>query len=173
MAISCSVHVPLLATLLLVYLARQCNEGDIRLADSRTPYDGRVEVCLDGLWGSVCDDKWDYRDAAVVCRQLGYNGRKLFSFRNVCKNSSYDNYCNYYVSALKKNNLISASYALRKHSSNNDTLFLHLDDVSCFGNESKLSECGHRGVGIANCIRGIDEAGVICAGRIYTVYYML
>ena len=77
------------------------------------------------------------------------------------------------MSLLLKNNLISASYALREHSSNNDTLFLHLDDVSCFGNESKLSECGHRGIGIANCIRGIDEAGVICTGRIYTVYYML
>ena len=50
-----------------------CDEpGAIRLADSDES-SGRVEVCLDGLWGTVCHRGWDSNDATTVCRQLGYN----------------------------------------------------------------------------------------------------
>ena len=61
-------------------------ENAVELVDGRTADDGRVRVCLGGLWGSVCDDRWDYRDAQVVCRQLGYNGREI-QFTPVSDNS--------------------------------------------------------------------------------------
>ena len=49
-----------------------CNSGDIRLAGGTSQYEGRVEVCLDEQWQTVCDDLWSSVDAQVVCRQLGY-----------------------------------------------------------------------------------------------------
>ena len=45
-------------------------DGEVRLANGTTAYDGRVEICLGREWGTVCDNKWGASDARVVCRQL-------------------------------------------------------------------------------------------------------
>ena len=45
----------------------------MRLVDGSTEYDGRVEICINQVWGSICSYNWDYREVSIVCKQLGYN----------------------------------------------------------------------------------------------------
>ena len=54
-----------------------CTPGEVRLVNgtvnTSTSIDGRVEVCLDGVWGTLCGGLWIEDDSRVVCRQLGYS----------------------------------------------------------------------------------------------------
>ena len=66
------------------HVTAPCATGDIRLVGASIPNEGRVEVCINNQWGTVCDDAWGVNDATVVCRQLGYSttGRSHNIHRN-------------------------------------------------------------------------------------------
>ena len=59
-----------------------CSDGDVRLEGGDRVSGGRVEVCYNDTWGSVCDDFWDANDARVVCRQLGFSEQCELNSRN-------------------------------------------------------------------------------------------
>ena len=51
-----------------------CQYGAIRLVGGNSSaLEGRVEICLNGVWGTACTLYWSPVDANVVCRQLGYS----------------------------------------------------------------------------------------------------
>ena len=126
-----------------------CTHGDIRLkGHSRYSDFGRVEVCINGTWGTICHDYWDNNDASVVCTQLGY--------------SSYGN--------LKFKVLIQHMIlgAISKTSFYTEYLLPHvLFNVTCTGNEDTLLECNHsyKKASGSKCYSS-NDASVICQSEL-------
>lgn len=58
---------------LFILLAEaECIDGDIQLVGGAfATLEGRVLICVNGTWGTLCGDQWDDEDARVTCRQLG------------------------------------------------------------------------------------------------------
>ena len=60
-------------TLLLPYLAIECDDGEIRLVGSEdSDREGIVEICFGTLWGLISDNSWSDENAKVVCSQLNF-----------------------------------------------------------------------------------------------------
>ena len=58
--------------IIIIIALDYCQDGDIRISGD-IDQDGKLEVCVDGIWGTVCSSGWITASAGVVCRQLGYD----------------------------------------------------------------------------------------------------
>ena len=121
------------------------------------PLEGRVEVCYDGVWGTVCSQGWGARDAAVVCRQLGYSS----SGNTVCFMHMNIHYpLQYLIGATARTNALLFGQG-------SGPILLH--SVSCRGLESRLLDCPNGGIEMSSCSHRSD-AGVTCLPGFYHKY---
>ena len=69
----------------LIFL-ENCTEGDTRLVGGPNFLEGRVEICLEEKWGTICDRWWDIADAQVACYQMGFStiGSQELKLLNYC-----------------------------------------------------------------------------------------
>ena len=59
--------------LLYAFPCAGCTHGTVRLKGGMYSFEGRVEVCVNGLWGTVCHDSWSSADASLGCKYFGYS----------------------------------------------------------------------------------------------------
>ena len=65
-----------------------CTTGDLRLVDGDSEMEGRVEVCNNLRWGTVCDSQWTINHTAVVCRYFGFSDLPV----GECAGTIYNDY---------------------------------------------------------------------------------
>lgn len=55
-----------------------CEDGDVNLVGGANSTLGRLEVCINKAWGTVCNKRFGTNEALVVCQQLGFSSGENF-----------------------------------------------------------------------------------------------
>ena len=50
----------------------------MRLIGGMTSSEGRVEICINNVWGTVCDNGWTVDDSNVACKKAGYQAFGMY-----------------------------------------------------------------------------------------------
>ena len=137
-----------------------CQNGDIRLVNGTTFYEGRVEICWNETWGTVCDVFWSGFEAQVACRQLGFP-----SLGEDCTCMRLDvelitlKTCYTFNSPTGATPMHNAFFGQGRGP-------ILLDNLNCTTTESRLVDCHHRGIGqTLFCRNHLNDAGLRCAER--------
>ena len=125
----------------------------LRLVGGNTENEGRVEICMNNQWGTVCEDSWGSTDAIVVCRQLGYfaQGKKYVPLLTITV-----------VIALYAHLTPTDAVAFGTRQFGTGVGPIYLDNVACSGSESNLLDCSRSS--FVSCPSSRRGAGVRCQG---------
>ena len=126
----------------------------MRLVGGTVANEGRVEVCNNQQWGTVCDDGWGNLDANVACRQAGFS--RFSELHIVLGILTVLQSLNFVVDILSLDAQARSFAAFGQ-----GTGPILLDNVACTGNEARLFDCRNNGLGIHNCLHS-EDAGVVC-----------
>ena len=128
-----------------------CTNGELRLSGAVTTNQGRLEVCMNGAWGSVCDSQGVFTtdEAKVACRQLG----KLQN-EGKCVSILYTSFRAPDSSVLDKVDVLNVSMFTKK-----PTATILLDKIGCVGVENRLFDCSYTTVHM--CSHN-NDVGIIC-----------
>ena len=141
-------------------LPGMCNNGDIRLVGGNTQYEGRVEVCWNEVWGTVCHDYWSTQDGIVACRQLGFSTTGWIFTLSTLVLSSTKRVVYYHFAGVS---VFYYAYF------GQGTGPIFLDNLLCNSRETRLIDCPHSGIGNHNCAHYRD-ASLRCQRKVYYVY---
>lgn len=56
--------------------AGNCSEGSLRLTGGSALV-GRLEICINNAWGTICETQFESSELNVACSQLGGTGTAL------------------------------------------------------------------------------------------------
>ena len=120
-----------------------------------------MEICINNVWGTVCDDSWSSTDATVVCRQLGYSTTGIYIGQKFQVSMSFviiD--CSHIVIVFVPTGAVAFGNAHFGAGSGS----IHFDDVGCTGSENTLIDCPRRSTVYCRYAHS-EDAGVRCQGK--------
>ena len=114
-----------------------------------------MEVCFDGVWGTVCSRGWDRLDANVVCRQIGFSGSGIYT---LCMHTGFHTCMTILFNLTIMTTGAVASLNARYGRGSGPVFYA---DVACGGLEARFTDCSKGEIEETNCDHSQD-AGAVC-----------